>query len=166
MPNVRKIWHFKLQNPLHLEMLLLIIANFFAIVLQCSSIFRIALQHNSKKNNICFFTYLTLSLVTFLFLISFLSPQRPLSLSLSLSLSHHISLSLMVGYSSVGHGSGVEVRLRMSRLAWYSGDFWVFWVQIGVFKLFPTWFAPWFPLNKCRQAELYLPWKCETKRRK
>ena len=95
-----------------------------------------------------------------------LSTTASLSLSLSLSLSHHISLSLMVGYSSVGHGSGVEVRLRMSRLAWYSGDFWVFWVQIGVFKLFPAWFAPWFPLNKCRQAELYLPWKCETKRRK
>ncbi|KAK9990844.1 hypothetical protein SO802_025829 [Lithocarpus litseifolius] len=33
----------------------------------------------------------------------------------------------------------------------------------NAFKLFPTWFTAWFPLNKCGQAELYLPWKCETK---
>ena len=32
----------------------------------------------------------------------------------------------------MGHGSGVEVRLGKSRSAWYSGDFWVFWVQISV----------------------------------
>ena len=34
---------FQAQNVLHQEMLLLSIANFFAIVLQCNSIFRIAL---------------------------------------------------------------------------------------------------------------------------
>ena len=32
----------------------------------------------------------------------------------------------------------------------------------SVFKHFLAWFAVWFPLNKCRQAELFLPWKCET----
>ena len=36
-------------------MLLLSIANFFAIVLQCNSIFRIALQHNSKKKKLTFY---------------------------------------------------------------------------------------------------------------
>ena len=38
----------------------------------------------------------------------------------------------MVGYSGVGRGSGVEVRLGKSRLAWYGADLWVFWVQVGV----------------------------------
>ena len=55
MPNVRDIWHFKPQNILHQEMRLLSIANFFAIVLQCNSIFRITLQHNSKKKKLIFY---------------------------------------------------------------------------------------------------------------
>ena len=42
----------------------------------------------------------------------------------------------MMGYSGVGHGFDVEVRLGKSRSVWYGGDFWVFGVQIGdVFKL-------------------------------
>ena len=32
----------------------------------------------------------------------------------------------------MGRGSGVKVRLGKSRSAWYGGDFWVFWVHIGV----------------------------------
>ena len=43
MPNVREIWYFKLQNTLHQGMLNPSITNFFAILLQCNSTFRIAL---------------------------------------------------------------------------------------------------------------------------
>ena len=55
MSNVRDIWHFKPQNVLHQEILLLSIANFFTIVLQCNFIFKIALQHNSKKKKLIFY---------------------------------------------------------------------------------------------------------------
>ena len=48
MPNVRQIWHFKPQTALHQEMLNPTIANFFAILLQCNSKVRIALQQYSK----------------------------------------------------------------------------------------------------------------------
>ena len=42
-PNVREIWHFKSQKTMHQGTLMPSIANFFAIVLQCNSTFRIAL---------------------------------------------------------------------------------------------------------------------------
>ena len=66
-----------------------------------NAIINIESHFNCKTKNIILFTYLTLSLSHFifssLFFISFLSPQRPLSLSFS----HYISL-LRLGYSGVG----------------------------------------------------------------
>ena len=44
MPNLREIQNFKPQNHLHQRMLNSSIANFFAILLQCNSKHRIALQ--------------------------------------------------------------------------------------------------------------------------
>ena len=53
MPYVRCIQHFKLQNTLHQRMLKASIVNFLQYLLQCNSIFRIALQQYCKnKNNI------------------------------------------------------------------------------------------------------------------
>ena len=48
MPNVRRIWHFKPQSTQHLELQNPSIANFFAILLQCNSKCRIALQQYCK----------------------------------------------------------------------------------------------------------------------
>ena len=102
--------------------------------------------------------FLTLSLTLFLF--SFLSPQRRLSLITSLS--HG---GLFWRGSWVWHGG--ETREVEICMVWW--QFLGFLgldqhgIISGVFKLFPAWFAAWFPLNKCRQAELYLLWKCETK---
>ena len=48
MPNVRRIWHFKPQSTQHLELQNPSIANFFAILLQCNSKGKIALQQYCK----------------------------------------------------------------------------------------------------------------------
>ena len=65
-------------------------------------------------------------------MVSLLCFSSPFSLHNGLSLSSHLSFT--VGYSAVGHGSGVEVRVGKLRSAWYGGDFWVFWVHfLGIF---------------------------------
>ena len=120
MPNVRRIWHFKPQSAQHQGMQNPNIANFFAILLQCNSKGRIALQHNSKTYNIFLFTFsdsLSLTLCSCLFLISFLSPLQCLSLITSLSYG-----GLFWRGSWVRHGGETgEVKS-----AWYGGNFWVF----------------------------------------
>ena len=109
-----------------------------------------------KQNNIFLFTYLTLSLS--LSLISFLSPQRPLSLITSLS---HSGLFYRGSWvRSGGETREVEISVVWWQFLGFLGPNQRGMIS-GMFKLFPAWFAVWFPFKKCRQTELYLPWKCE-----
>ena len=65
-------------------------------------------------------------------------------LSTTASLSHHISLSLTVGYSGVGHGFSVEVRLGKSDrrgMVAISRYFWVHFLGSWVCGGVVWWFA-------------------------
>ena len=101
---------------------------------------------------------------------SLLCFSSPFSLHNGLSLSHHISLSLWAILTWVvgpawKWGWEVEIGVVWWRFLGFLGP-----NQHGmissVFKLLPAWLAAWFPLNKCRQAELYHPWKCKIERQK
>ena len=120
-----------------------------------AKIFRIVLQYNSKTYNICLFPIFWLS-----FSLCFSSHS---SLHNDVSLSSHLSLT--VGYSGVGRGSGVEVRLgsQIGVVWWrFRGFFgYVFWVHgyaaawYGGLQWrvhgFPVWFAA---------ARLVCSWVC------
>ena len=114
-----------------------------------------------KQNNIFLFTYLTLSLSLSLSLISFLSPQRPLSLITSLS--HGGLLWLGSWVRSGGETGEVEISVVWWQSLGFLGPNQRGMIS-GMFKFFLAWFVVWFPFKKCRQIELYLPWKCETGR--
>ena len=92
------------------------------------------------------------------------------SVSHLLSLSTTVSLSLSL-ITSLSHGGlfwpgswvwrggetgEVEIIVVWWRFLGFLGLDWCVMIG-GMFKLF----AAWFPLNKCRQVKLYLPWKCE-----
>ena len=62
MPYLRCFQHFMTQKRVYQQMVKLTIANFFAIVLQYNSNFRIVLQLYSKKKNIFYFTVSFLSI--------------------------------------------------------------------------------------------------------
>ena len=125
MPNVRRIWHFMPQSAQHQGMQNPNIANFFAILLQCNSKGRIALQHNSKTYNIFLLTFSDSFSLSFYALVCFSSHS---SLHNDVSLSSH--LSLMVGYSGVGRGSDMEVRLGKSdRRGMVAISGYIFWVR-------------------------------------
>ena len=62
MPYLRTIWHFMPQNRLHQKMVNTTIANFFAIVLQYNSNFKIVLQQYSKKYKYILFQNVTVGI--------------------------------------------------------------------------------------------------------
>ena len=165
IPKVRRILHFKSQRAQYQGIQNSTITNFFTILLlQCNSKGRIVLQHNSKTYNIFLFTFsdsLSLSLSLSLYALVCFSSHS--SLHNSVSLSSHLSLT--VGYSGVGRGFGVEVRLgsQIGVVWWrFLGFFgYVFWVHGYAAALygglqrrvhgFPVWFAA---------ARLVCSWVC------
>ena len=90
MPNVRRIWHFKPQSTQHLELQNPSIANFFAILLQCNSKGRIALQQYCKKKKIYIYIY-----ILSCFSLEFLSPLSHYFCSLLSFLSLFLICSLL-----------------------------------------------------------------------